>query len=225
MNTLWKWLGQRPRLEQWESRPFAPGVGQGPGPRGHRDNHEREVAAERPGGPEPGGPYERLAEAIFSFRVFPPRLVTPVLRRTPVEVGDTVGVCYHLLWGVDLFFAARVTDRFDETTGGVRRTGFAYRTLLGHPETGEETFCVEKDLATGRVRVALRSWSRPGILLTRLLGPVTRRFQLRAGRAALEHLARVAREPAPPAAPAAAGRIAAGRQTAYDRGIASRPGR
>ena len=50
----------------------------------------------------------------------------------------------------------------DKRIDGVWHTGFKYRTLTGHPELGEETFSVEKDLATGSVVAALRSWSRAG---------------------------------------------------------------
>ncbi|HMC64696.1 MAG TPA: DUF1990 family protein [Gemmataceae bacterium] len=61
--------------------------------------------------------------------------------------------------------------------------------LVGHPMIGEETFSVEKNRATGRIVVALRSWSRPGIVSARLFYPLVRRLQLRAGQAATEYLA------------------------------------
>jgi Domain of unknown function (DUF1990) len=64
---------------------------------------------------------------------------------------------------------------------------------VGHPVLGEETFSVEKDLATGQIRVALRSWSRPGILLARMLAPAMRLVQGHAVRAALDHLAGLVR--------------------------------
>jgi hypothetical protein len=192
MQWIWRIFGQRPRLEVWEARPFSAGVELGPRAGDARDCHERTVAREGPGPPAPGGPHRRVARAILSYRIFPPRLVTGVLRRAEVRVGDVAGIRYHLAPGLDLFFAARVTDRFDRLEGNLWRTGFSYRTLEGHPECGEETFCVEKDLDTGAVRVALRSWSRPGILLARVLRPLTRALQLHAGRAALDHLARVA---------------------------------
>jgi uncharacterized protein (UPF0548 family) len=193
MQLVLRFLGQRPRLDEWEAAPFWPGVDLPPGPGDYRDVHEREVAAEGPGEPAAHGPFRRLADAVLGFDVFPPGLVTAVLRRKPVDVGDTVGVCYHFLPGLDLFFAARVVDRFDGPAGPLWRTGFTYRTLRGHPELGEETFCVEKDLATGRVRVALRSWSRRAMWLARAAGPVGRRLQLQAGRAALDHLEHIAK--------------------------------
>jgi uncharacterized protein (UPF0548 family) len=185
---LMRFLGQRPRLEAWECRPIAEGVLAGPKPSDARDAHERVVAQEAPGPPEPDGPFEQLSRAVRGFRVFPAWMLERVCRREPVEVGDTVGGCYHLLPGIDLMFAARVTAVFVDKIGATRRAGFTYQTLEGHPELGEETFNVEKDEHTGRVSVALRSWSRPGAWLTRLVYPYARRCQLRAGRAALDHL-------------------------------------
>jgi uncharacterized protein (UPF0548 family) len=172
--------GRSPRLERWESRPFAPGVDSGPRPGDRRDLWQREVAREPPGAPLADGPFARVAAAILRYDIFPPALVTPVLRRRPVEIGDTVGILYR----ARLFFAARVIARSDAS--------FTYRTLAGHPELGEETFAVSKDPATGAVVVSLRSWSRPGILATRACARLTRRVQVGASRSALDHLQGIA---------------------------------
>jgi uncharacterized protein (UPF0548 family) len=186
-------LGGKPDLEAWEKRPLWPGVEDGATKEDRQDAHEREVGVEAPGVPEPNGLHRRAAAAILRYDIFPPRLVRPVVRRAPVQVGDTVGICYHQAPGLDLFFAARVVACFDEEKGSVWRTGFTYRTLVGHPEYGEETFSVEKDMATGRVIVALRAWSRPGTVLALMFAPWVRRQQVRAGRAAPEHLATIAK--------------------------------
>ncbi len=196
MQILFTPFRRSPRLERYENEPFSPGVEAGPGPRDNRDSYERFVATEAPGVPEPDGPFRRLADAVLGYQVFPSWLVNGVLRRTPVEVGDAVGIRYHFCPGFDFFFAARVYERFDEQAGEWWRAGFSYRTLRGHPETGEETFSVEKEMATGRVRVALRSWSRPGIFLAKLGYPLTRRIQKRASAAALDHLEEIAHTPA-----------------------------
>jgi hypothetical protein len=188
MDFLWHFLGQKPRLERWEKREISPGVVQGPGPKDNRDNHERVVARENPGPPEEHGPYRRLADAILAYRIFPAGLVSGVLRRQPVQIGDTVGVRYAFFPGLDLFFAARVIDRFDGPSGHLWRTGFTYRTLQGHPKCGAETFCVEKDMTTGQVLVALRSWSRPGTWLARMFSDWVRSLQLQAACAALDNL-------------------------------------
>lgn len=189
---LFRFLGMKPRLDAWEHREFSEGVENGPSPRDNRDAYEREVAIELAGEPETDGPFRRVADALLRYDIFPRSFVTPVLRRAPVEVGDAVGICYHFAPGLDFFFAARVIRRFDERDGNLWRAGFTYRTLRGHPETGDETFCVEKDLTTGTVRVALRSWSRPGIWLARIGYPLTRRIQRRSSCAALDNLQRQA---------------------------------
>jgi hypothetical protein len=186
-------VADRPRLDLWEREPFSPGVESGPGPRDNQDTYEKWVAVEPPGEPLPGGPFRHLAEAVLRYDIFPPWMVSRVLRRVPLEVGDAIGICYRFFTGLSFFCAARVIDRFDGRSGEWWRAGFTYRTLRGHPETGEETFSAEKDMISGRVRVALRSWSRPGILLSKLGYPLTRWIQRRASHAALEHLRQLAR--------------------------------
>jgi len=182
-----------PPLDTWEPRSWSPGVEQGPQLSDRRDSYERVVARETPGDPEPGGPFRRVADSILAYRIFPPWLLTPVLRRSPVQIGDTVGGQYHGFRIVDVFFASRVVERFDEPKGDLWRTGFTYRTLEGHPELGEETFSVEKKRATGEVIAALRSWSRPGLWWTQVASPITRYVQVHASRAALDYLESVAR--------------------------------
>jgi len=186
------WLspGEPPDLARWGCRPDNISGGYRAGDR--RDRFERVVAHEPPGEPELAGPYARVAGAILDYRVFPPSLIEGVLVRRPVEPGDTVGIRCHFAPGVDLFFAARVVERIAVVTGPVWRTGFRYRTLQGHPECGEETFSVEKDELSGQVTASLTSWSRPGLWLTRLAGPFTRWYQVRANEAALDHLQQVA---------------------------------
>ncbi|MFC9343046.1 DUF1990 family protein [Streptomyces sp. NPDC057020] len=52
-----------------------------------------------------------------------------------------------------------------------RRVGFAYGTLTGHPECGEESFMVHLE-PDGTVRFAVTAFSRPVAWYTRLAGPV-----------------------------------------------------
>ena len=56
------------------------------------------------------------------------------------------------------------------------RWGFAYGTLPGHPEQGEEAFVVSVD-GTGSVNFKITAFSRPGERITRLLGPIGRALQ------------------------------------------------
>lgn len=57
--------------------------------------------------------------------------------------------------------------------------GFAYGTLPGHPETGEERFEVERDPTSGEVTARVTAFSRPGTWRTRLIGPLGRLLQWR----------------------------------------------
>lgn len=57
------------------------------------------------------------------------------------------------------------------TEYGPRRTGFAYGTLIRHPECGEESFVV--DLADdGTVSFTVMAFSRPARWYTRIAGPL-----------------------------------------------------
>lgn len=68
------------------------------------------------------------------------------------------------------------------------RRGFAYGTLLGHPERGEELFAVERRADGTWLRI--RAFSRPGRWFTRAAGPagrlaqvaITRRYLAAGGR-------------------------------------------
>jgi hypothetical protein len=188
MQFIWRLFGQRPNLDTLERLSITPGVDAGPGNSGNQDHYSRVVAHEGPGAPEPDGIFGTLAQMILAYEIFPSRIVSGVLRRRPVQAGDTYGICYHFLPGVDFFFGGRVLEVFDREEAGQWRTGFTFRTLMGHPELGEETFAVSKDLATGAVEVSLTSWSRPGLWLTWLLKPYGRWVQKHASRSALDHL-------------------------------------
>ena len=69
------------------------------------------------------------------------------------------------------------------------RWGFAYGTLRGHPEQGEEAFEVTM-AADETVRFTITAFSRPGDPLVRLSGPLGRRVQVLATKAYLRALAR-----------------------------------
>jgi uncharacterized protein (UPF0548 family) len=67
----------------------------------------------------------------------------------------------------------RVVDVVDEPD----RRGFAYGTLPGHPETGEERFIAERDPMTGEVTLSITAFSRPGTWRTKVIGPFGRVLQ------------------------------------------------
>ena len=66
--------------------------------------------------------------------------------------------------------------RIVSTIDGQNRWGFAYGTLPGHPEQGEEAFVVS--IAPDEtVRFEIEAFSRPADILVRMAGPVGRGFQ------------------------------------------------
>ncbi|MFJ7592411.1 DUF1990 family protein [Streptomyces sp. NPDC097617] len=71
------------------------------------------------------------------------------------------------------------------------RIGFAYGTLAGHPECGEESFMVDMD-PDGTVWFTVTAFSRPNAWYTRLAGPVVPFLQLRYARRLGRRLRRLA---------------------------------
>ena len=57
------------------------------------------------------------------------------------------------------------------------RRGFAYGTLPGHPEIGEERFLIERNGVSGQVMARVTAFSRPGTWRTRVIGPIGRLVQ------------------------------------------------
>jgi uncharacterized protein (UPF0548 family) len=72
--------------------------------------------------------------------------------------------------------AVRIPCRVVYVVDEPDRQGFAYGSLPGHPESGEELFVVHRD-ADGRVGFTVEVFSRPATLLARAGGVLTRRFQ------------------------------------------------
>jgi uncharacterized protein (UPF0548 family) len=111
--------------------------------------------------------------------------VTPT---DPPTVGTTVIVTL-VVGPLALVAPCRVVALIEEDD----RYGFAYGSLPGHPEQGEEAFVVNR--RDGGVDFEVSAFSRPAELLPKLGGPVTRAVQRRATKGYLDGLQRwVARE-------------------------------
>jgi uncharacterized protein (UPF0548 family) len=98
-----------------------------------------------------------------AIKVFPPE--------TEVRSGATVIVTLGTN-RISLAAPCRIVGVIEEP----RRWGFAYGTLPGHPEQGEEAFCVSIS-DQGEVRFDITAFSRPGDPIVRLSGPIGRRVQ------------------------------------------------
>ena len=69
---------------------------------------------------------------------------------------------------------------------------YAYGTLRGHAECGEERFQVSLDPTSGQVLYGISAFSRPAILLSKVGYPLARRVQKRFAMSSAEALARAA---------------------------------
>jgi len=152
-------------------------VGQslGPTPAGYAANHGRV----RLGSGE--AVFNRAIEALRSWKMFDLGWVSLCWPDAEIEVGTTVAaLARHLgFWSLH---PARIVFLVDDDDARTRRRGFAYGTLQGHCERGEETFVIEWLHADDSVWYDLRSFSRPGQSLTALGYPIARMLQKRFAR-------------------------------------------
>jgi uncharacterized protein (UPF0548 family) len=103
------------------------------------------------------------AHRIAGVRVFP--------EGQPIAKGATVIITL----GTPIL-ALAAPCRIVSIIDGQNRWGFAYGTLPGHPEQGEEAFVVS--IAPDEtVTFEIEAFSRPGDILVRIAGPVGRGFQ------------------------------------------------
>jgi len=114
--------------------------------------------------------------ALRAWTMFAPPLAWIEPSGIPIAPGEVVGVVAHAL-GLWWLNAARIVYVIDEP----RRSGFAYGTLPGHVERGEERFSVEW-LEDDTVWYDLEAFSRPGYWAARLAKPLARRLQRRFAR-------------------------------------------
>lgn len=165
-----------------------------------------EVGATRRGAPPKGyavdryrvrlgageGAFGRAKGALRGWRQFDLGWARVVPPGAPIEVGTTVGVLarHYGFWSLN---AARVVYLV-EGSERVERFGFAYGTLPGHGEKGEERFAVEWDRESDSVYYDVLAFSRPNHPLAWLGYPFARALQRRfardSKRAVIEAVAR-----------------------------------
>ena len=126
--------------------------------------------------------------AIRSWTMFDLGWIDLLWPDAPITAGTTVGVLAHLP-GLQILNACRIVYVIDETTPTVSRFGFAYGTLPGHVERGEERFSIEWHHRDDSVWYDILAFSQPNHPLVRLGYPVTRYYQKRFARASLRRMA------------------------------------
>ncbi|GIM94772.1 DUF1990 family protein [Paractinoplanes toevensis] len=115
--------------------------------------------------------FERAVAALFDWRMHQEAGLTVLTAGGKPAPGIDVVLRAGWRWA-HLTIPCRVVYTVDEPD----RRGFAYGTLPGHPEQGEEAFMIVKT-GTGDVRFQIRAFSRPAALLARAGGPFSRMIQ------------------------------------------------
>ena len=114
---------------------------------------------------------ERAADALLGWRMHQ-RAGVRIFASHPLAEPGAV-VVQRVGWGpFGLSAPCRVVYVVQDDT----RRGFAYGTLPGHPESGEESFVLHLDRA-GVLSFTVRAFSRPATALTRIAGPAGRLAQ------------------------------------------------
>jgi uncharacterized protein (UPF0548 family) len=120
--------------------------------------------------------FARAREDLRRWRMFPAPWTAIEPSEAAIAEGEVIAVLIRAL-GVWWLNAARIVYVIDEP----RRFGFAYGTLPGHAERGEERFLVEWQ-DDDEVWYDLRAFSRPRYWAARLARPVARALQRRFAR-------------------------------------------
>ena len=128
--------------------------------------------------------FEAARKAIQLWQQFQLGWVEPANNQQPILKGEVVGVLARSmgLWWLN---ACRIVYVVNEQLP--HRFGFAYGTLPGHAECGEERFLIELDEAQ-QVSFEILAFSRPQFILARLGYPYVRHIQKTFAKHATERL-------------------------------------
>lgn len=172
-------------------------------PRWHVDHQSVILATEKPGPPQPQGPYAIARQMLHNYEVADPLMVRALYDASrPLEGRDMLLV--GRLCGMRFPMGVRVGGVFDgvDLLEGepVERFSWYYRTLEGHIERGQMNYEVVKYLNDGRVEFRIAAYSRRGPIAN----PVTflgflmfgRALQLRFYTRAVERMTRLTAAPA-----------------------------
>jgi uncharacterized protein (UPF0548 family) len=150
-----------------------------------------EVGASREGAP-PGYPvnhhhgqlgtgqqtFARAVQAIRGWKMYETGWTKLCWPEAPITEGTVVGVLgrHFGVWSLN---ACRIAYTIEEERPLVKHYGFAFGTLPGHVERGEERFTVEWDRADNSVSYEVFAFARPAHPLARAGQPFVRLVQRR----------------------------------------------
>lgn len=121
--------------------------------------------------------FQSAQAALREWKHFQLGWVEPCWPDTAIVPNQTVAILARAC-GLWMLNACRIIYVVEEP----RRFGFAYGTLPGHVETGEERFTVEWNSVDDSVVYDILAFSRPNHFLTRIAYPLTRVMQRRFSR-------------------------------------------
>ena len=124
--------------------------------------------------------YDRARGALRQWKMYDLPWTRLYWQDTPISAGATVAVLARH-GGLKSLNASRIIYVIDEA-GTVQRYGFAFGTLPGHMEQGEERFTVEWHVDDDSVWYELFAFARPHGLLAKLGYPIVRLVQKRFAR-------------------------------------------
>lgn len=134
--------------------------------------------------------FERARDSLMAWR----HLEIPWLEfhgaSTPARPGQVVATLVSVA-GFWFFNPCRVVY-IERPQSPADVVAFAYGTLPGHAECGEERFQVSFNATTGEVKYQIAAFSRPAIALSKLGYPIARRLQRRFAESSARALARAA---------------------------------
>jgi uncharacterized protein (UPF0548 family) len=120
--------------------------------------------------------FRRASKALRGWKQFDLGWLVAIPNDTPIRAGAVVAVKAYAL-GLWTLSSARIVYVVEEP----RKLGFAYGTLPGHIERGEERFLIDW-ADDDSVWYDIVAFSKPQHLLTKLGYPLVRRLQKRFGR-------------------------------------------
>jgi uncharacterized protein (UPF0548 family) len=166
-------------LDDQRHRPFSyPDIGatRSVTPRGYNIDHNRIRLGKGP------AVFATAVDALRHWKMFDLGWVTLVPDDAPITRGSCVAILvkHFGFWSLN---ASRIV--YVDADDDPQRFGFAYGTLPGHVEQGEERFSVEHHLDDDSVWYDLFAFSRPKDILATIGYPISRWLQRRFARDSL----------------------------------------
>ncbi len=115
--------------------------------------------------------WQNAKTALKNWQQFPVGWTKIYDDKTPLLEGNVVAVLFKL-FGIWWINSAKIVYTFDEHD----RFGFAYGTLEGHVEQGEECFWIDRD-KDGNVYYHIKAFSKPAFWAAKIGYPIARSYQ------------------------------------------------